>query len=243
MSYVGDMRLATGMQLARRLWSASVPSDTNARAARRTLGRLELLRVLDRLRQRIGGVRAGSASIVYGLGPAGRRILARSGGISPRLGTPGDRYVAHTLSTTELAVRLHEATLRGELDLIELQTESACWRRFPGRFGASVVLKPDLSLRIGVGAFEDRWFVEVDRATESTTTIQAKAERYLEHYRSGSEQRTSGVYPRVLWTVPDSKRGEQIRSALARLPEAARRLFVVWVFEEVIGRLVVEAEE
>ena len=41
--------------------------------------RLEKWRVVDRLRQRIGGVRRGSDSIVYGLGPSGRRLLARMG--------------------------------------------------------------------------------------------------------------------------------------------------------------------
>ena len=98
----------------------------------------------------------------------------------------------------------------------------------PGRLRRARVLKPDLFLRIGVGAYEDRWFVEVDLATESAPTIAAKAERYLEHYRGGGEQRRHGVYPRVIWTVPNPRAASRSRQALARLPEgspaAVRRL-------------------
>jgi hypothetical protein len=199
---LADLRLATGQQLARRLWQAEHGNDPRARAARRVLGRLEDWRLIDRLPQRIGGVRGGASSIVYAIGPAGSRLLARDGHAVSRLGTPGDRYVGHTLAITETAVRLHEATLRGRLDLIELQPEPRCWRNFVGPFGARRILKPDLFVRIGVGAYEDRWFIEIDQATEAGPTIQSKATGYLEHFRSGTEQRSAGVYPRVIWSVP-----------------------------------------
>lgn len=238
---LSQLRLATGFQIARRLWGAQVPSDSGAWAARRALSRLEQWRIVDRLPRRVGGVRGGSTSLVFGLGPAGRRLLARLGYETKRLGTPGDRHVRHTLAITELVVRLHEATLAGELDVIELQPEPACWRGFLGLMGARMMLKPDLFLRIGSGAFEDRWFVEVDLATEARGTIVAKVQRYLAHFRSGAEQREHDVYPRVLWTVPNRQRGEQIIDALGSLPEAAQRLFAVWPYDEVIGRLAAES--
>ncbi len=241
LAFLAAIRLASGQQLARRLWSAGDPTDASARVARRALRRLETERVLERLPRRVGGVRAGSASVIYGLGPASRRLLARDGQSIPRLGTPGARYVAHTLAITELVVRLHQAAQAGRLDVIELQTEPDCWRSFLAGFGARRILKPDLFARIGVGAYEDRWFIEVDLATEAAPTVQSKAERYLEHFRGGSQQRRSGVYPRVLWTVPDARRQEQVRQALGRLPEGAQRLFVVWIYDEVIGRLSAEA--
>ena len=123
--------------------------------------RLEKWRVVDRLRQRIGGVRRGSDSIVYGLGPSGQRLLARMGLHPKRLGTPGDLHVAHTLAVTELVVRLHAADIAGELDLVEIQTEPACWREFlGGLLAARKMLRPDLFVRIGVGALEDRWWIE-----------------------------------------------------------------------------------
>jgi hypothetical protein len=241
LKFLADVRLATGHQLARRLWSAQDPRSTRARAARRALARLEAWRVLDRLPRRMGGVRGGSATIVYCLGPAGRRLLIERGFEPRRLTAPGDRFVRHTLALTELGVRLHESALRGDLDLIELQTEPRCWRPFLGLMGARLILKPDLFFRIGAGALEDRWFLECDLATEAQATITAKAQLYLSHYRAGDEQRRHGVYPRVIWAVPDRRRAEQVADAVARLPRGARRLFTIWLYDEVVGRLAAEA--
>jgi hypothetical protein len=240
--FLAQVRLATGVQIARRLWGSRFPTDSKAYAARRALRRLEGWRVLDRLPRRMGGVRAGSASIVYCLGPSGRRLLARSGFESKRLMAPGDRYVRHTLAITELVVRLHEADLAGDLDLIDLQTEPRCWRSFTGLMGARLTLKPDLFVRIGSGAFEDRWWIEVDLATEAGPTVLAKAKLYLSHFRSGEEQRRHGVYPRVVWTVPNERRAEQVAHALGDLSGGARRLFSVWLYDEVVGRLASEAQ-
>jgi hypothetical protein len=239
--FLAEVRLATGFQIARRLWAASDPTDIKAQAARRAFRRLEDWRIIDRLPRRMGGVRGGSSSIVYTLGPAGRRLLARTGFETRRLDAPGDRFVRHTLAITELVVGLHEAALRGELDLIELQTEPSCWRGFLGLLGARLVLKPDLFVRIGSGAFEDRWWIEVDLATESASTITSKAKVYLGHYRSGDEQGRHGVYPRVVWAVPDRRRSQQVSGALGHLPPGASRIFSVWLYEEVEGRLAAEA--
>jgi hypothetical protein len=240
---LSEVRLATGFQIARRLWNADSPTDSRARAARRSLALLENLRVIERVRHRIGGVRRGSQSITYGVGPTGYRLLGRLGFEPRRLGTPGERHIAHTLAITELVVRLHRAAIDGDLDLIEVQAEPACWRSFLGAMGSRMTLKPDLFLRVGCGALEDRWFVEVDLATESRATLSAKAKRYVIHYRCGEEQRRHGVYPRVIWTVPDAKRREQLEEVLSELPPAAQRLFVVWPFDECLGRIIAECTE
>jgi hypothetical protein len=239
--FISEVRVATGHQLARRLWSAAHPRDARARAARRALHRLEDWRVLDRLPRRVGGIRGGSATIVYSLGPVGRRLLIRRGFEAKRLTAPGDRFVRHTLAITELCVRLAEADIGGELDLIDLQTEPRCWRPFLGLMGARLILKPDLFARIGAGALEDRWFIEVDLATESVPTIRGKAQLYLTHYRSGEEQRRHDVYPRVIWLVPDRRRALQVSAALKGFGPEVRRLFSIWLYDETIGRLAAEA--
>jgi hypothetical protein len=148
------------------------------------------------------------------------------------------------LAISELVVRLHEADLlAGDLELIQLQTEPMCWRGFlGGLLAARMVLKPDLFVRVGAGAFEDRYFVEVDLATEHPSTLLSKAKRYVAYYRSGEEQRRHDVFPRVVWLVPDRARAEQIQDVLGQLPDAARRLFVFWPFDEVVGRLGTEAQ-
>ena len=64
-------------------------------------------------------------------------------------------------------------------------------------------------------------------ATEALTTVKAKALRYHEYFRTGTEQAARGVFPRVLWIVPDSVRAETVRETLAQLPANAHRLFAV----------------
>lgn len=236
---VSRLRLVTGLQLQRLFWPGGTAAQ--ARAARRGLGRLTDWRVLDRLPQRVGGIRAGSSGHCYFLGPAGHRLSVRQGFTLKRLAEPGDRLVRHTLAIAEVVTQLHEAQRAGDLDIIEVQTEPTCWRGFLGLMGARVILRPDLFCRIGSGAYEDRWFVEVDLATESRSTLAGKARRYLSHYRSGSEQREHGVYPRVVWSVPDGRRAEVLEDALRTLPPAAQHLFVVVTSADLIGYVRSEA--
>lgn len=238
---VAQVRLCSGGQLERLFWNEGEPGS-RGRQARRALRRLAEWRILDRQPRAIGGRRAGSRGFIYSLGPSGVRLLARETGVRvTRLGVPGERFTAHVLSCTELVVRLEEASQRGELDVIEIQGEPQCWRGFLAGFGARLILKPDLFVRVGAGALEDRWMVEVDLATEARGTLTAKFKRYLEHYRSGSEQREHGIYPRVLWAVPTQRRATQVTEVIEQLPAEAGRLVTVCLLDEVVGRLGVEA--
>jgi hypothetical protein len=243
LSFVSAVRMATGKQLGRRFWNAKREGDSaEARAARRALARLARHRVLDPLPRRIGGKRAGSSAIVFRVGVAGVKLLAKRGFQPRRLDAPGALYVAHTLACTELVVELHEADQAGELECIEVQSEPTCWRGFLGPGAARLVLKPDLFVRVGAGsASEDRWMVETDLATEASGTLRTKAARYLAHYRSGSEQAEHSVYPRVLWAVPNEHRAGQVKDALRHLPDEATRLFTVRLLDEAVAFLAAEA--
>jgi hypothetical protein len=241
LGFVTRTRLCSGAQLERMYWHGGEP-DSRGRQARRALGQLAAWRILDRLPRTIGGRRAGSRGFLYSLGPSGVRLLARENSFYVRrLSAPGDRFVSHVLACTELVVRLHEAERAGALDLIEVQSEPTCWRPFLGPFASRRVVKPDLFVRVGAGTLEDRWMIEVDLATEATGALLRKTQRYLEHYRSGNEQRHHGVYPCVLWLVPDARRAEQIKEVMRRLPVEAGRLFTVCRFEDAIGLLATEA--
>jgi hypothetical protein len=235
-SFVAEARLATGSQLYRRFFTNSA----DGRSARRALARLAEWRILDRLPRQVGGVRAGSDAFVYCLGPAGARLLPAG---TRRMEAPGDRYIAHTLAITEVLVQLREAHHIGLLEVLERQTEPTCWRTYIGPMGARQILKPDLFLRLGVGALEDRHFIEIDMATEASGTLLTKARRYLAHYRTADEQRQHGVYPRVIWAARDGHRVEQIRDVLDRLPSIAKDLFLVCTQEDLLAQLVLEAHE
>lgn len=241
LGFVAASRLASGKQLVQGLWMAdrySTPSQ--ARIARRGLKRLSDLRVLDRLPGRtVGGLHGGSDTIVYGVGVAGARLLARRGQPQRRLGTPGARYVTHTLACTQIAVDLAVLAARGQLELIEIQQEPECWRAFLGPMAARWTCKPDMFVRVAApgSAYEQRWMIEMDMATEASATIRSKALRHLAYLRSASEP----VHPRVVWAVPDARRAEQVGEVLRRLPAPADRLFSVCLMDEVMGFVIREA--
>jgi hypothetical protein len=230
---VARLRLMTHAQVAALLTPEghAVSAASSARSARRILARLSAYGVLARLERRVGGVRAGSSGYVYYLGPVGQRLLAYWEGRGLVRGRfrpePGGRYVRHRLAVSELYVQLRVADREGELDLLAFDPEPDCWRRFSDGFGGPVVLKPDAFVRVGVGAYEDRCFVEVDLGTESRSVIADKLRRYLDYFRGGHEQAAHGVFPRVVWLTNSEARRAALVGVLGRLPAEHWSMFTV----------------
>lgn len=224
------VRVATGSQLER-LHFASVSPASRGRVCRRVLSRLVAQRVLARLGRRIGGARAGSAGFVYALDVAGQRLVASGGGRRPW--TPSAAFLAHSLDVTELYVRLREAAGSGALELLAFDAEPACWRSFTTAQGAGV-LKPDAYVRVGLGEFEDHYFVEVDRGTVGAAAIGRKLALYRAYYASGREQQARGVFPRVLWLAPDEARRAWLVDVAGRQPSESWRLFQIVRFDQAL---------
>jgi hypothetical protein len=130
-------------------------------------------------------------------------------------------FLTHTLAVTETYVRLIEAHRLGQLTFTGFEAEPACWRRFAGPGGGRVTLKPDAFLTVELGRYEDRWFIEVDRGTESPATLLRKLETYRRYWQTGTEQARFGVHPRTLWLVPDAKRYETLIDVLGRYRQQA----------------------
>ena len=225
---VAELRLVSHTQLARLLDDGISTASTASRArlARRTLARLTELGLLARLERRVGGVRAGSHGYCYYLGPAGQRLTAFWEGRGLVRGRyrpePGAAYVRHRLAVSELYVQTALADRTGTLELLDFEVEPDCWRQYLDGYGGQVILKPDAFVRVGVGAFEERSFVEVDLGSESRTVLARKARAYLNYYASGTEQTQSGVFPRVLMLTNDGSRRVAITDLLARLPDSGR---------------------
>lgn len=224
---VGRLRLLSHGQLRRLFFAAGDGTrSTGLRVGQRRLAQLVDLGVLARLDRRVGGVRAGSEGFVYGLGPAGHKLLRRwrgTGTGKPRGDEPGGPFVAHTLACSELCVALVEAHRADRLELLEHQAEPACWRIRIGPYGQPLSLRPDGFVRLGVGTRELLWFVEMDRATESLTAIRRQGRAYLDHYTSGAE---ADVMPRVAWLAPDDRRADRLRTALHELGGVSSELFM-----------------
>jgi hypothetical protein len=189
-----------------------------ARACRRVLERLVRDRLLVRLERRVGGVRAGSASYVYRLGHTGQRVLNLEGP-RRRFREPSVLFTDHTLAITQLVVDLTTTSRGGQFELLDLQSEPRCWRHAGGGHG-KVTLRPDLYAIVGTPEYEYRWFIEVDRGSEHLPTLVAKCQAYDDFYRTGTEQRAHGVFPRVCWIVPCDGRA----NALVERIQKTRRL-------------------
>lgn len=227
-----SVHVATGGQLLRlHCLDYAEPGD---RQCRRVLRTLTTRGFISRLGRSIGGRRGGSAGWVYALDIAGQRILNRvASNRRRRPWTPGLPFLLHALAVTEVYVRLVEASRGGELQLRHFVTEPKCWRRFGGPAG-EIVCKPDAYVVTHIGEFEDRWFVEVDLATESSSTLSRKLDVYRALWQSGNEQTASGVFPRVLWLVPSERRKDLLVTVLGRQPAEAWQLFQVARFDQAV---------
>lgn len=195
---------------------------SGARVCRRVLARLTRDRLLARLDRRVGGVRAGSASYVYALGTDGGRVL---GGDRYRVTEPSSLFLDHTLAIADARIQLEVAARHRLFDLVEVVVEPQSWRRFSGPGGSPAFVKPDLYVVTGRADFEDCWFVEIDRGTESPNAINRKCRAYDLYWRSGLEQTEHGTYPLVLWVAPDDRRAQRIQRVVKQARNVNRELF------------------
>jgi hypothetical protein len=228
---VARLTLVSGGQLIDLFFESISNPSTRSRRARRSLGRLVEQRVLDRLERRRGGVGGGSSSWVYALGPAGRRMVAYWAGEGlPRSRSayePSAMWSSHTLAVSDLYVRLREVERTGRVELLAFNAEPVCWRRYTRLGGVAGVLKPDAYVRLGVGEFEDSFFIEVDLGSERRGQLTRQHHAYREYFRAGVEQTKTGVFPGVLWIVPDTQRMALLSDIQRGLPERTKRLFTI----------------
>lgn len=244
---VDRFRLLTAAQVEQLHFTEHASSETGGRIRRRVLERLVVAGMLQRLDRRIGGMRAGSIGHVYRIAPLGYRLVHDEARVSGRAKEPGAVFLEHTLEIAQLAVNLMVAERQAEnecadgrtFEILALQPEPECWRSFQKGLSGTDVLKPDLLVAIGLGDFEDRWFCEIDRGTESTTAVVRKCLVYADYFRTGIEQQKFEVFPKVLWIVPSAHR----RSLIERAIDKNRQLrdldlFVVVTADEALHTLI-----
>jgi hypothetical protein len=217
--------------------NGSTPASA-ARASRRILAQMTSLGLLARLERRVGGVRAGSQGYIYYLGPAGQRLVAFWQGRGITKGRsrpePGGRFVRHHLAVAQLYIDVRRAGQDGVLDLLAFDPEPASWRQLVNGFGGHTLLKPDAFLRIGIGAYEDRYFVEVDLGSESRIVIAQKLRGYVSYWHSGAEQQDHGVFPRVLLLTTTEARKSALMEVCERLPAESWSLFTITTLDKAL---------
>jgi hypothetical protein len=205
----------TNNHLRQLIFADHASDQSGERTCRRVLARLVKERVVEHLERRIGGVRAGSASFVFRVGLVGDQLLRfRSGdGARARRKEPSLRHLDHCLAVADCQVSLVQAARLEQFELLRIDTEPHCWRRYLTLAGIPFTLKPDLSVVTASGDYEDHWFLEVDRGTESLPTVLRQCQAY-ETYRASGQQALD-VFPRVIWVAPDEVRRAKIEQIIA----------------------------
>lgn len=209
--------------------------EAGARACRRVLARLVRDRLLVRLQRQVGGLRGGSAGFVYGLAELGQRVLNMDGP-RKRFREPSATFVAHTLAISQLVVDLIDRQATKDLELLQLQPEPRCWRTFTGMRGQSV-LRPDLFVALASGEYEYRWFVEIDLGTETMPRRLIKCAQYQSYFQSGSEQADHGIFPKIVWSMPNKELADALRVRIQRSSSLTTELFMVTTPEHLLDTL------
>jgi hypothetical protein len=201
-----------------------------SRSCRRVMERLLQRKLIQRLpERRIGGVYAGSTAYIYSLSRHGQKFVQRARGVSVSSNSfASTLFLDHTLEVAHTHVRLEEATRRNALELLAVQTEPLTWRPYVNTYGLQDTLKPDLYIATAPkhdDLYEDVWFIEVDRATESTAAIERKCLQYIDYRMSGHNE--PGAFPLVVWLVPHSQRYHQLEALVSKLPSMHQNMFRV----------------
>lgn len=216
--FIQAYRYLTTSQIQRLHFTDAPTTSAALRAATRNLKKLRELQLIDTLTRRIGGVYSGSGSFIWRLDSAGEhllRLIDNKARPHRKSFEPSTYFLTHTLAVTECFVRLNEICRKRGMHLTEAQNEPYCWRPY-NSVGKIISLKPDLFAVTKCDSYEDRWFFEIDLATESPIKIIEKCRRYYKYYQSGLEQQQFGVFPLVVWIVPDDTRKNSIEVHIKR---------------------------
>lgn len=228
---VDEYRYLLTRQIARLHFGLAANVKTIPRTANLALGRLRQLGLVRELDRRIGGVRAGSSGKVWQLTETANRLLAwrdsETRASRLRAIEPGVTFLEHTLAVAEVVLDLNDAAAAHDVAVSRIELEPAAWRPYLDRSGATVRLKPDLALVTTSGGYEDAWFLEVDRSTEPPGRIVRKCLQYQDYRHTGHEQAQTGIFPAVVWVVPNLRRRDQLRARLREERRIDGRLFTV----------------
>ena len=229
LALVAAHRFATTTQLARLTALEYASSASALRQTQRHLASLAQQRLLMSLERRVGGWQGGSAVTVWAATTRGHRLVAAEGDEVPRRQRPREvstTFLDHLLAITEVRTSIEEA-IRQEADTeAAVALEPDCWRTALSPSGQPQVLRPDLAVTITSPAYEDRYLIEVDRATENPGRVIATCWRYQEHQATTSPA-SDGVFPLVVWLVPNDRRRHRLERAIAHSTGLLRDLFRV----------------
>lgn len=235
--FLSQARFATTSQLARLFFASSARAETTIRRANFALQSLKKAGLVSHLKRRIGGARRGSASYIWQITFQGLKELKNQDETVvlryKNKYEPTQHHTEHTLAITEIFIETIEAVQKSDnLSLETFSFEPTCWRSYQKLSGVGRTLKPDAYLELVNKEYEEYFFLEIDRGTESLARVVNTCKKYIEYYRSGIEQRQKEVFPFVLWVVPDEKRKLAISKAIQNELYNFWELFTVITLDE-----------
>lgn len=215
--------------------------SANLTLTARTLNRLKKYGLVSHLEKNVSGVKRGSIGLIWHLTSAGLRILdlgSEDDGKRKRANEPSPTFVRHTLAVSECYVQITSiCESEPDMSIRELSVEPECWRAYE-LSAKEISLRPDLFAITVSGEYRDRWFIEMDLDTEALPIVIEKCRRYHQYYRTEKEQTANGVFPAVLWIVPNERRKRTIIEKLNQdLPDNRVRLFLIITPEELHSTL------
>jgi len=127
-----NCRYLTTAQLRRLHYTDSVTTRAGLRAANRGLAKLHEHDLTVHLKRRIGGVRAGSGSLIWLLTENGNRLLhlaATNNTLRKRFFEPSPAFLEHTLAVSEIYLQVIEISKKHGLKLNRCELEPAYARK------------------------------------------------------------------------------------------------------------------
>jgi hypothetical protein len=150
-----------------------------------------------------------------------------------RPGPPTERTVRHILAVAEAYVALTESGREHGFTLAAFQAEPASW--WPNGLGSGYI-KPDAYARLIYGKVSDRWWLELDLATESLPAVKRQLASYVDFWERG-QLGPGKIVPRVVIATTTPERCRAIARLVKQLPSAPANLFLVVQIHELASAL------
>ena len=206
-------------QIQRLFFRKDATNRAQLSSTTRVLHRLERDGLIAHLDRQVRPNRGGTYGLVWHLTTVGVRLLDL-GKTNPRRFRPyepSQLFLQHTLAVVDTYVQICDY-IRYEKDYMEikdLEIESEAVREYD-KDGRTKRIWPDLFIKLRNDRYTYYWYIEVDRGTEGMPEVLKKCWRYFEYYRTGRAQREYGVFPVVMWIVPDEARKNLMKRTIKK---------------------------
>ncbi|MCL2697587.1 MAG: replication-relaxation family protein [Oscillospiraceae bacterium] len=235
-------RYLTSGQIQRLHFADHANPAAGLRAANRVLTRLKDSGIIKALSRQIGGVRGGSKAYVWQFTEAGVRLMFMNGKCNKPRKTffePAPFFLKHTVEVADVYVQLTEICTEPHANLLKVELEPVCWRRYTDENGRPATLKPDMFAVVDTGDYEYSWFIERDLNNEAPAVVMEKCRRYTLYYMRNIER----VFPQVLWVVPDPARKRSIQKHIDGFWELQHKSMFTIITPDEFKRLILEGAD